>query len=200
MFSSIDRRGRYAYGNQPAAAQWNLARFAETLLPFIDADSDRAVQLATGVIEEFSREFGDQWSSIMRRKLGLFSEEESDGALIQGLLDSMQRDRSDFTLTFRRLCAAADSEAEAVGLDAQWLGQWRARMARNRSRQRACGFHAPGESAYIPRNHRIEAAIVAAVEDDNFTPFEELTRYCHDPTRSRRRSRTLPSRRNPMSG
>jgi uncharacterized protein YdiU (UPF0061 family) len=182
VFSSIDRGGRYAYGNQPAAAQWNLARFAETLLPFIDADTDRAVQLATGVIEEFSHEFGDQWLSSMRRKLGLFTEEEGDRALIQGLLDCMQRDHGDFTLTFRRLCAAAESEAEAVGLDAQWLGQWRARMSRE---PQTAGEHAAFmrlvNPVFIPRNHRIEAAIVAAVQDDNFAPFEKLTQVLSRP-------------------
>ena len=88
------------------------------------------MQSATGVIEEFSREFGDQWLSVMRRKLGLFTEEEGDGALIQELLDAMQREHSDFTLTFRRLCAAAETEGEQVGLEAQWLGQWRSRTAR----------------------------------------------------------------------
>jgi uncharacterized protein YdiU (UPF0061 family) len=182
VFSSIDRRGRYAYGNQPAAAQWNLARFAETLLPCIDADADRAVQLATGVIEEFSREFGDQWLSIMRRKLGLFTEEEGDGALIQGLLDQMQRDHSDFTLTFSGLCAAAESEAEVVGLDAQWLGQWRARMAREPQPASAhAAFMRLVNPVFIPRNHRIEAAIVAAVQDDNFAPFEELTQVLSRP-------------------
>jgi uncharacterized protein YdiU (UPF0061 family) len=182
VFSSIDRRGRYAYGNQPAAAQWNLARFAETLLPFIDADADRAVQLATGVIEEFSREFGDQWLAVMRRKLGLFTEEEGDGALIEGLLGAMQRDHSDFTLTFRRLCAAAESETEQVGLDAAWLSQWRARMARepqSASEHAACMRLV--NPLFIPRNHRIEAAIVAAVEEENFAPFDELTQVLSRP-------------------
>jgi len=182
VFSSIDRRGRYAYGNQPAAAQWNLARFAETLLPCIDADTDRAVQQATSVIEEFSREFGDQWLSVMRRKLGLFTEEEGDGALIQGLLDAMQRDHSDFTLTFRRLCAAAESEAEQVGLDAQWVSQWRTRMAREpQATSEHAAFMRLVNPAFIPRNHRIEAAIVAAVEDENFAPFEELTQVLSRP-------------------
>jgi len=181
VFSSIDRRGRYSYGNQPAAAQWNLARFAETLLPFIDADSDRAVQLATGVIEVFSREFGDRWLSIMRRKLGLFTEEEGDGALIQGLLDAMQRDHSDFTLTFRRLCVAAESGAEQVG-QAEWVSQWRARIAREpQAASERAAFMRLVNPAFIPRNHRIEAVIVAAVEHDNFAPFEELTQVLSRP-------------------
>ena len=182
VFSSIDRRGRYAYANQPAAAHWNLARFAETLLPLIDSDSERAVQLATGVIEEFSQEFGDQWLAVMRRKIGLFTEEEGDGALLQGLLDVMQRDHSDFTLTFRRLCAAAESEAAEVALDPEWIGQWRARMAREpQPASEHAAFMRLVNPAFIPRNHRIEAVIVAAVEHDNFAPFEALTQVLSRP-------------------
>jgi serine/tyrosine/threonine adenylyltransferase len=182
VFSSIDRRGRYAYGNQPAAAHWNLARFAETLLPLIDSDSERAVQLATGVIEEFSREFGDQWLSVMRRKIGLFTEEEGDGVLIQGLLDAMQRDHSDFTLTFRRLCAVAESEAAEAAVDPEWILQWRARLAREpQPGSERAAFMRLVNPAFIPRNHRIEAVIVAAVDHDNFAPFEELTQVLSRP-------------------
>jgi uncharacterized protein YdiU (UPF0061 family) len=101
VFSSIDHMGRYAYANQPAAAHWNLARFAETMLRLIDDDSDRAVELATGVIAEFSKEFDEQWLAGMRRKLGLFTEEDGDLELIRGLLDVMHRSHADFTLTFR---------------------------------------------------------------------------------------------------
>lgn len=181
VFSSIDGRGRYAYGNQAAAAQWNLARFAETLLPLIDANG-HAVEMATGVIDEFSREFGNQWLSGMRRKLGLFTEEDGDGALIQGLLDIMQRSHSDFTLTFRRLCAAAESEAADLALDAGWVREWRARFARE---PQPASEHAAlmrlVNPAFIPRNHRIEVVIVAAVEQENFAPFEELTQVLSRP-------------------
>src|SRR5882757_4553570 len=112
VFSSIDHGGRYAYMNQPAAAQWNLARFAETLLPFIDGQSDRAVELATAVIADFSKEFDEHWLAGMRRKVGLFLEEEGDLKMIRGLLDVMQGSGADFTLTFRRLCAAAEGGAD----------------------------------------------------------------------------------------
>jgi uncharacterized protein YdiU (UPF0061 family) len=182
VFSSIDRRGRYAYCNQPSAAQWNLARLAETLLPLIDTDSQRAIELATGVVDEFSREFGDQWLSGMRRKLGLFTEEEGDGALIQGFLDSMQRSHGDFTLTFRRLCAAAESEAAEVPVNPEWAMEWRARLAREpQPASEHAAFMRLVNPAFIPRNHRVEAAIVAAVEHDNFAPFEELTQVLSRP-------------------
>src|SRR6266403_3491736 len=111
VFSSIDHMGRYAYANQAPAAQWNLARFAETLLACIDPQTDRAIELATGVIADFSRQFDEHWLAGMRRKLGLFTEEDGDLALIRGLLDAMQRGGADFTATFRRLCAAAEGVA-----------------------------------------------------------------------------------------
>src|ERR1700726_4779046 len=98
VFSSIDMRGRYAYANQPAAAQWNLARFAETLLACIDPQTDRAVLLATGVIADFSARFSDLSLSGMRRKLGLMSGEDGDAALAEDLLDAMHRNQADFTL------------------------------------------------------------------------------------------------------
>jgi protein adenylyltransferase len=182
VFSSIDRQGRYAYGNQPGAAQWNLARFAETLLPLIHAQTERAIELATGVIDEFSREFAAQWLARLRRKLGLFTEEEGDEALIQGLLDSMQNSHGDFTLTFRRLSAAAESETMEGSLDAQWMMQWRARLAREpQPVSEHAAFMRLVNPAFIPRNHRIEAAILAAVEHENFAPFEELLQVLSRP-------------------
>src|ERR1700736_2542281 len=139
VFSSIDHMGRYAYANQPAAGQWNLARFAETLLAFIDPQSERAVELATAVIADFSTEFDAYWLAGMRRKLGLFSEEDGDLALVRGLLEVMRRAAADFTLTFRRLCAAAESDAADAALHGlfpepaefrEWAQAWRSRLAR----------------------------------------------------------------------
>src|ERR1019366_4806575 len=139
VFSSIDHGGRYAYANQPAAAQWNLARFAETMLRLIDGDSDRAVELATRMIAEFAKEFDEHWLAGMRRKLGLFTEEDGDLELIRALLDVMHRSHADFTLAFRRLCAAAESEAGDAALEGlfpepaalrEWARAWRSRLAR----------------------------------------------------------------------
>jgi uncharacterized protein YdiU (UPF0061 family) len=185
VFSSIDARGRYAYSNQPAAAQWNLARFAETLLPLIDPNGERAVVLATEALNGFFRHFDEQWLAGMRRKLGMFLEEEGDTALIQGLLEVMHANHADFTLVFRRLCAAAespdaDAATGALFLDPAayrtWADGWRSRLSRE---PQPAGEHAAFmrlvNPMFIARNHRIEAVIKAAIERDDFAPFEELS-------------------------
>ena len=113
-FSAIDELGRYAYGNQPTIAQWNLARFAETLLPLLDPNPERAVELASEAISAFTSRFQEHWLAGMRGKLGLSSNEEGDLELAQALLRAMHENAADFTLTFRRLCdAAADEKADA---------------------------------------------------------------------------------------
>jgi uncharacterized protein YdiU (UPF0061 family) len=194
VFSSIDRQGRYAYGNQPHAAVWNLARFAETLLPVIDADADRAVELAGEPLAEFSTRFSDALLAGMRRKLGLSAWEEGDAALAEDLLGAMHRNQADFTLTFRGLCGAAALEtedarvrslfAEPRDYDA-WASRWRGRLARE-----PLAPHARAEAmrranpAYVPRNHRIEQVIQAAVEREDFGPFAELSAVLSEPYRS----------------
>ena len=181
VFSSIDSYGRYAYGNQPAIAQWNMARFAETILTLIDPDTQRAVDVATPVVNSFREHFEACWIAGLRRKIGLVSSEEGDPALVSALLDLMQRAGADFTLTFRRLCGAADGGAEdilgaAPPIElAQWLGAWRSRLARDpqlpADRARSMRTANP---AYIPRNHRVEAALAAATEQADFGPFNEM--------------------------
>jgi serine/tyrosine/threonine adenylyltransferase len=224
VFSSIDRMGRYAYGNQPPAAQWNLARLAETLLPLIDPANDAAIAFATDAINEFSGEFAEQWLSAMRRKLGLFTAEHADEQLIRGLLEIMQREHADFTLTFRGLCAvagsgamssaaqaepesaaasgvAADAAAMGGGLDADWVRAWRTRLAREAqpADERAASMRRVNP-AFIPRNHRIEAVIAAAVERGDYAPFEELGRvlarpYEEQPARAEYAEPPLPGER-----
>jgi uncharacterized protein YdiU (UPF0061 family) len=192
VFSSIDRQGRYAYGNQPNAALWNLARFAETLLPLIDADSSRAVELASETLAMFAPRYQAEYLEGMRRKLGLFSEKDAtDTALVEDLLDAMQRNQADFTLTFRSLCAASDAAAddrEARALFANprdydaWAIRWRERLANE-------PLQPPARAAamrqinplIIPRNHRIEQVITAAVESDDFEPFAQLSAALADP-------------------
>jgi uncharacterized protein YdiU (UPF0061 family) len=185
VFSSIDSHGRYAYGNQPAMAQWNMARFAETILTLIDADTQRAVDIATPVVNSFREHFESCWIAALRRKIGLVTAEEGDPALVNTLLDLMQRAGADYTLTLRRLCDAADGgtdgasdailgAAPPVEL-AQWLGAWRSRLARDPQSpaDRARSMRAVNP-AYIPRNHRVEAAIAAATEQADFGPFNEM--------------------------
>jgi len=194
VFSSIDRQGRYAYGNQPHAALWNLARFAETLLPIIDAGADRAVELAGEVLATFSSRFSDLSLAGVRGKLGLSSREDGDAALAEDLLDAMHRNQADFTLTFRRLCDAAEGAAGDAGVRSlfvnpreydEWASRWRARTAREplepRARAEAMRQVNP---AVIPRNHRIEQVINAAVEGQDFEPFAKLSAVLSQPYRS----------------
>lgn len=119
VFSSIDRQGRYAYGNQPPIAQWNLARFAETLLPLIDQDPDKSIELASQAINNFSDQFKTSWLQGMRIKIGLFHEEPTDIDLINNLLALMQKNKADYTLTFRHLASDTISK-DAIFKDASF--------------------------------------------------------------------------------
>jgi len=191
VFSSIDSQGRYAYGNQPHAAVWNLARFAETLLPIIDAGADRAVELASEVLATFSMRFSDLSLAGVRRKLGLSVREDGDAALAEDLLDAMHRNQADYTLTFRRLCDAAEREAGDTDVRSlfvnprdydEWAAKWRARLTREplEPRARAAAMRKVNP-AIIPRNHRIERVIDAAVQGQDFAPFAELSAVLSQP-------------------
>ena len=185
VFSSIDGVGRYKFANQPPAAQWNLARFAETLLPLMDSDANRAAAAANEVIAAFADQFEELWLSGMCAKLGLFTREAEDLELVSAWLELMQRNQCDYTLTFRRLCDAVEAgEAAEAQLCAslvhpgeyqQWAARWRSRLAREpqTAKERAASMRKVNP-AFIPRNHRIEQAITAAIERDDFAPFEEL--------------------------
>jgi serine/tyrosine/threonine adenylyltransferase len=190
VFSSIDHAGRYAYGNQPAIAQWNLARFAETLLPLI-ADEKQAVELATAAVRNFMPRFDAALLARMRGKIGLSSEDAGDIELIRALLAAMQSANADFTLTFRRLAACADSAANdaalrelfaaSPGID-DWLHRWRERLAREPqgASDRAANLRAVNP-AFIPRNHRVEAALEAASGQGDFAPFQRLLNILQHP-------------------
>jgi serine/tyrosine/threonine adenylyltransferase len=194
VFSSIDRMGRYAYGNQPAIGQWNLARLAECLLPLLHDDPDTAVAEATTVLEAYAGAFERAYHAGLRRKLGLCTEQQGDVSLAGDLLQVMTDNAADFTLTFRRLCdAAADAECDddlrALFIDAAaidtWLARWRQRLGQEpaavgdaAARRAAMRLVNP---AYIPRNHRVEAVIRAAEDRDDFAPFEELLRVVTRP-------------------
>src|SRR6266404_2325585 len=182
VFSSIDTRGRYAYANQPKIAQWNLARLAETLLPMIDADEKRAIARATEVINAFSQQYELYWLKGMRAKLGLFSEEEADFNLATGFLSAMEGKNVDYTLAFRYLADAAlgqEGSIRALFADPSaydlWSGHWRARLAREAvaplARAQAMRRANP---VFIPRNHRVEDALSAAVEGGDYAPFATL--------------------------
>ncbi|NHA14197.1 YdiU family protein [Thioalkalivibrio sp. XN279] len=174
VFSSIDRNGRYAYANQPPIAQWNLARLAEALLPLVDETPAAAVERVTPVVHGFAARFERHWLAVMRAKLGLASAEESDAELAQGLLDRMQAAGLDYTLTFRALAEAAGGAPAPAGLDG-WLHEWRARLGRDaQSPEERVAAMRGANPAVIPRNHRVEEALAAAVEREDFGPFERL--------------------------
>jgi uncharacterized protein YdiU (UPF0061 family) len=184
VFSAIDEGGRYAYAAQPRIAQWNLTRLAEALLPLVAPEGETAAEMASETLNAFPAAFGAAWFAGLRAKIGLAAEEEDDRALTEALLAAMAEGRADFTLTFRRLAdAAADPAAEAPlralfaapeALDA-WLARWRARLARDPQAPaaRAAAMRA-ANPAVIPRNHRVEQALAAAIDDGDFAPFETL--------------------------
>ncbi len=181
VFSSIDRAGRYSFGNQSALARWNVARLAETLLAVIDDDADAALAGASAVIDAMPGWLQAAWTEGMRRKLGLATAEDGDEALAQALLEAMHAVEADYTLVFRALCDAAAGEAPG-GLLAlpkspafeAWLVSWRARLARDpqSASARRVAMRA-ANPAVIPRNHRVHEVLVAAEQGD-LAPFEAL--------------------------
>jgi len=185
VYSSIDTSGRYAYGNQPRIARWNLARFAEAILPLLGEDKDAAVQQANEALDGFGARFETAYTLGLRRKLGLLQAQADDLSLAQGLLERMAQNGADFTLTFRRLCEAAvnpdgDAAVRALFTDPAaydaWAEAWRRRLADDgtaTAHERISVMRA-ANPAVIPRNHLVEEAISAAENNADFAPFEEL--------------------------
>jgi uncharacterized protein YdiU (UPF0061 family) len=175
VYSFIDRRGRYAYGNQPNILQWNLARLAETLLPLIDADAGQAIERATTSLQGISARFDRHWLEGFRRKLGLSVQEDGDHALVTDLLAVMHTAAADFTNTFRALADAAMDDAALPESFLAWTRRWRERLSREPGGRASCiATMQRTNPACIPRNHRIEAIIAAAVQDRDFGPFHAL--------------------------
>jgi serine/tyrosine/threonine adenylyltransferase len=190
VFSSIDRGGRYAYGNQPRIAQWNLAQLAQSLLPLLPGSrpgsSEEAIAAAQAAIDRYPDLWLDAWLDVMRAKLGLATRQDGDQALIEDLLARMAANEADFTLTFRGLAALADPDAPAGADDGPralfadpaafdgWAGEWRRRLSAEEtaSATRAAALRA-ANPLFIPRNHLVEEAIAAA-EGGDFSPFETL--------------------------
>jgi uncharacterized protein YdiU (UPF0061 family) len=168
VFSSIDRGGRYAFANQPRMAQWNLTRLAETLLPLFGEDQDAAIAEANAALGTFPARFDAAWRDVLAAKLGLKEMAPQDLELAQELFDRMAAAEADFTLTFRRL-------TEGGTLD---LGDWQTRW---RARADAPERMAHANPRFIPRNHRIEEAIRAATDNDDFAPFETLVKVLARP-------------------
>ncbi|WP_274362203.1 protein adenylyltransferase SelO [Paenibacillus thermotolerans] len=189
VFSSIDTHGRYAYGNQPSIAAWNLARLAEALLPLFHDDEDQAVELAQDALSGFSQLFRRHWLNGMRAKLGIFNEEQDDESIIEDLLSIMQTYRADYTNTFRALTFDKPEELPLYGTSefTKWREQWKARLSRQQEPLEASGdLMRSRNPAVIPRNHRVEEALEAAVNDGDYSVMERLLQalskpYAHMP-------------------
>lgn len=175
VFSSIDRDGRYAYGNQPSIAQWNLARFAESLLPLIDEDEQNAIKIAVEMLEAYPARFEQYWLAGMRKKLGLSREQADDADLVRGLLDWMAKSRADFTNTFRDLSSLRMPVGDRYQDPAfqAWHATWQQRLGVE-DRQRASDMMRAANPVVIPRNHRVEEALAAAEKREDFTVLHRL--------------------------
>ena len=198
VFSSIDHGGRYAYGNQPPIARWNLARLAETLVPLVamessDAPDDEsalqdAVVEVSAVMDEFQGWYRQAFHQGLMYKLGLAQVpyNDADAALGAEWLTLLEQQRADFTLAWRRLADAAAGDANPVRVQLPdpavadaWLARWQARCARDDADRSAAGSDRAGRRRsvspwLVPRNHRVEEALAAASDDNNLAPFEQL--------------------------
>lgn len=176
VFSSIDREGRYAYGNQPYIAVWNLARLAEPLLPLIHDNQEQAVELAQDALSNFERLYKSNWLTGMRAKLGLFNEEEEDESIVDDLMGMMHKYRADYTNTFRAFTVGEleDNVLFETPEFTQWYERWEARLGRQEeTKATSQELMRASNPAVIPRNHRVEEALEAAVGGD-FSVMERL--------------------------
>src|SRR5690625_3356534 len=184
VFSSIDLQGRYAYGNQPIIAGWNLARFAETLLPLLDDHKEKAIELAQEKITNFTQLYQDYWLSGMRAKLGIFNQETDDKILIHDLLEIMKKYEADYTNTFRTLTFTDPDNMDLFKHEkfVKWYHAWQERLDRQQeSKASSIELMKNNNPAIIPRNHRVEEALEAAVEQDDFSVMQKLVNLLRNP-------------------
>lgn len=177
VFSSIDRYGRYAYENQPPIAAWNLARFSETLLPLLHVNQNQAVKLAEEAIADFHELYQCNWLGGMRAKLGIINEESQDKILIEDLLNMMQKHGADFTNTFRALTLDKESDMAMFKTKefVQWKENWQKRLERqHETKATSYQLMKLNNPAVIPRNHRVEEALEAAVRQGDYSVMERL--------------------------
>ncbi len=183
VFSSIDQTGRYAYCNQPVITKWNLARFAECLIPLIDKDKDKAVKIATETINSFEKKYEEKWINMMRDKLGLFGLEDKDKFLILDLLTWMHEKKADYTNTFCHLMDLAPKKDKLFDdIDfTNWKKRWDERLSKNNGLpKKSLELMKNNNPLVIPRNHKVEEALEAA-EKNNLKPINQLVKILKDP-------------------
>ncbi len=160
VFSSIDKFGRYAFSNQPPITKWNLARFAECLIPLIDKDEDTAIKLATDLIDNFQNIYEDKWLNMIRDKLGLFGEEKNDKKLINDLFNWMEKNKADYTNTFCHLMGINSDEVYKNVEFINWKNEWKKRSELNNStKEKQIKLMKKNNPTVIPRNHKVEEAL-----------------------------------------
>jgi len=177
VFSSIDTGGRYAYGNQPYIGGWNLARFAESLLPLLHEEEEQAIEIAQGAIAEYGKLYERNWLNGMRAKLGIFNESDEDESLIKDLLSMMQKHQADFTNTFRSLTMGEYKELSFTNHPdfSKWVQLWQNRLSKQTETLESSLQLMRNHNPYvIPRNHRVEEALDAAVNEEDYSVMEKL--------------------------
>lgn len=182
VFSSIDHQGRYAYGNQPYIAVWNLARLAESLVPLIHEQQEEAIKLAENALSQFPSLFESRMLAGYRAKLGIFNEEEQDRALVDELLEMMHKQKADYTNTFRGLTLQQMESTPLSGKEFKhWYEKWQARLERQERTKEAIQAQMKASNpTVIPRNHRVEEALAAAVDGNNAV-MEKLLHILSNP-------------------
>jgi uncharacterized protein YdiU (UPF0061 family) len=189
VFSSIDRNGRYAYGNQPEILSWNLTRLAETLVPLVDPVKDRSIEILTEAIEQAQPLYEAHWLAGMRAKLGLTTEDPNDLDLVNDLHWVMKDGKADFTLVFRRLSQDLRGDGDAVrnlfeqsGAFDVWARRWRKRLEQEGGEAETTAQAMDRVNPiYIPRNHKVEEALSAAVQYQDMKPFSKLLDVLNHP-------------------
>ncbi len=169
VFSSIDSHGRYSFSNQPPITKWNLARFAECLIPLIDKDQDEAIKIATETINNFEKIYEVKWLNMMRDKLGLFGEDKNDKILIEDLLNWMEKNKADYTNTFCNLMNIKTSNNEIYNNKdyINWTNKWQKRiLLNNSSKDKSLKLMKSSNPVVIPRNHKVEEALKEANENN----------------------------------
>ena len=169
VFSSIDQLGRYSFSNQPPITKWNLSRFAECLIPLIDKNEDKAIQLATEIIDNFQNIYEEKWLNMMRDKLGLFGKSKDDKKLIDDLLSWMEKNKADYTNTFCYLMNIKIGNNSLYNDKdfINWSNEWQNRISINdNSKEKSLELMKETNPVIIPRNHKVEEALKAANEDN----------------------------------
>ena len=183
VFSSIDQMGRYAYCNQPIITKWNLSRFAECLIPLIDQDQNKAIQLATEIINTFEKKYEEKWLNMMRDKLGLFGTDEKDKFLILDLLTWMHQKKIDYTNTF---CHLMNFKIQKIknyedNIFQNWKKRWQKRLSTNNNTpEKYIKLMRSVNPLVIPRNHKVEEALHEA-NQNNLKPINQLLEILNNP-------------------